>query len=417
MAVFSSRWRDCGDKMDAFLSRTYYLNGGYDNKEGMSKLNSRMEQIEGGYRANRIFYLSVPHEALQDVASSLGDNAQTKKGWNRIIIEKPFGFDAVSSQLFTKSLLSKYEEKQIYRIDHLLGRNLIENLTVLRFSNLVFEPLWSRTYIRNVQVILSEDLSMPRGRYFDGYGVIRDIVHSHMLQTIALLAMEPPISLDGEDIRNEKVKVLRSIRELEPSDVILGQYKATSQDKVDVSLSSRTPTFFAAALYIDNARWDGVPFMIKAGVGLIKHRLEIRIQFNSVPGNLYRERLGHNTDLTTNELILRDVPDEAILVKINNKIPGLGLHLDASELNLLYKDKYNVEVPDSYEHLLLDVIDGDNHLFLRSDELAAAWSIITPVLQWIDQDNMAPELYELGGRGPVGSYYLWAKHGVRWADD
>lgn len=409
--------QNCGDKMDAFLSRTYYLNGGYDNKEGMSKLNARMEQIEGGFRANRIFYLSVPQEALLDVASSLADNAQTKKGWNRIIIEKPFGFDAVSSQWFTKSLISKFEEKQIYRIDHLLGRTLIENLTVLRFSNLVFEPLWSRTYIRNVQVILSEDLTMQTGRYFDGYGVIRDIVHSHMLQTIALLAMEPPISLDGEDIRNEKVKVLRSIRKLEPSDVILGQYKATSGHKVDVSLSSLTPTFFAAALYIDNARWDGVPFLIKAGMGLIKHRVEIRIQFNQVPGNLYRERIGHNTDLATNELILRDVPDEAILVKINNKIPGLGLQLDASELNLLYKDKYNVEVPDSYEHLLLDVIDGDNHLFLRSDELAAAWSILTPVLQEIDKNNIAPELYELGGRGPVGAYYLWAKHGVRWAED
>ncbi|XVE89518.1 hypothetical protein DITRI_Ditri20bG0003000 [Diplodiscus trichospermus] len=409
--------QNCGDKMDAFLSRTYYLNGGYDNKEGMSKLNARMEQIEGGYRANRIFYLSVPQEALLDVASSLADNAQTMKGWNRIIIEKPFGFDSLSSQLFTKSLLSKFEEKQIYRIDHLLGRNLIENLTVLRFSNLVFEPLWSRTYIRNVQVILSEDLSMQIGRYFDGYGVIRDIVHSHMLQTVALLAMEPPISLDGEDIRNEKVKVLRSIRKLEPSDVILGQYKSTSGEKVDVSLSSLTPTFFAAALYIDNARWDGVPFLIKAGVGLIKHRVEIRIQFNHVPGNIYRERIGHNTDLATNELILCDVPDEAILVKINNKIPGLGLQLDASELNLLYKDKYNIEVPDSYEHLLLDVIDGDNHLFLRSDELAAAWSILNPVLQEIDQNNIVPELYELGGRGPVGAYYLWAKHGVRWAED
>ncbi|OMO86216.1 glucose-6-phosphate dehydrogenase [Corchorus capsularis] len=409
--------QNCADKMVAFLSRTYHLNGGYDNKQGMSKLNARMEQIEGGYHANRIFYLSVPQEALLDVASSLANNAQTKKGWNRIIIEKPFGFDALSSQKFTKSLLSNFEEKQIYRIDHLLGRNLIENLTVLRFSNLVFEPLWSRTYIRNVQVILSEDLSMQTGRYFDGYGVIRDIVHSHMLQTIALLAMEPPISLDGEDIRNEKVKVLRSIRKLEPSDVILGQYKATSGDKVDVSLSSLTPTFFAGALYIDNARWDGVPFLIKAGVGLIKHRVEIRIQFNHVPGNLYRERMGHNTDLATNELILRDVPDEAILVKINNKIPGLGLQLDASELNLLYKDKYNVEVPDSYEHLLLDVMDGDNHLFLRSDELAAAWSILTPILQEIDQSNIAPELYELGGRGPVGAYYLWAKHGVRWADD
>ncbi|KAJ8752432.1 hypothetical protein K2173_004068 [Erythroxylum novogranatense] len=409
--------QNCGDKMEAFLSRTYYLNGGYNNREGMSKLNARMKEIEGECEANRIFYLSVPQEALLDVASTIADHAQASKGWNRVIIEKPFGFDASSSRQLTKSLLSKFEEKQLYRIDHLLGRNLIENLTVLRFSNMVFEPLWSRTYIRNVQVILSEDFGIKTGRYFEGYGIIRDIVHSHILQTIALLAMEPPISLDGEDIRNEKVKVLRSIRQLSPNDVILGQYKAVYGDKVDVNLDSLTPTFFGAALYIDNARWDGVPFLIKTGVGLIQHRVEIRIQFHHVPGNLYRERIGHNIDQATNELILRDIPDEAILVKINNKLPGLGLQLDASELNLLYKDKYNVEVPDSYEQLLLDVIDGDNHLFMRSDEVAASWNILAPVLQEMDKNHITPELYELGGRGPIGAYYLWAKHGVRWVED
>ncbi|KAK7337664.1 hypothetical protein VNO77_18249 [Canavalia gladiata] len=409
--------QNCGDKIDAFLGRTYYINGGYDNKYGMSMLNARMEQIEGQSRTNRIFYLSVPQEALLDVASCLASSAQTQKGWNRIIIEKPFGFDALSSQRLTQYLLSNFQEKQIYRIDHLLGRNLIENLTVLRFSNLVFEPLWSRTYIHNVQIILSEDLAVHPGRYFSGYGIIRDIVHSHVLQTIALLAMEPPISLDGEDIRNEKVKVLRSIRKLEPKDVILGQYKASGNDKVDVCLNGLTPTYFAAALYIDNARWDGVPFFVKTGFGLIKHQMEIRIQFRHVPGNVYHECIGHNIDRATNELILRDVPDEAILVRVNNKVPGLGLQLDSSELNLLYKDKYNMEVPDSYEHLLLDVIDGDNHLFMRSDELAAAWNILTPILNEIDKDNILVELYEMGGRGPVGAYYLWAKHGVRWIED
>lgn len=409
--------QNCGDKTDVFLSRTYYINGGYDNREGMSKLNVLMKQFEGKSEANRIFYLSVPQEALINVACSVADNAQSLKGWNRVIIEKPFGFDVLSSHRLTQSLLSKFQEKQIYRIDHLLGRNLIENLTVLRFANLVFEPLWNRTYIRNVQVILSEDLGVQAGRYFDGYGIIRDIVHSHILQTIALLAMEPPISLDGEDIRNEKAKLLRSVRKLEPSDVVLGQYKARAGDKVDVYMNSLTPTYFSAAMYIDNARWDGVPFLIKTGMGLIKHRVEIRIQFRHVPGNLYRERMGHNIDLATNELILRDTPDEAILVRVNNKIPGLGLQLDSPELNLLYKDKYNVEVPDSYEQLLLDVVDGDNHLFLRSDELAAAWNILTPVLNEIDNKNTAPELYELGGRGPVGAYYLWAKHGVPWAED
>ncbi|KAK7259018.1 hypothetical protein RIF29_24612 [Crotalaria pallida] len=409
--------QNCEDKMDAFLGRTYYINGGYDNKHGISLLNARMEEIEGRSKANRIFYLSVPQEALLDVASCLASGAQTQKGWNRIIIEKPFGFDALSSHRLTQSLLLKFEEKQMYRIDHLLGRNLIENLTVLRFANLVFQPLWSRTYIDNIQVILSEDLTVHPGRYFSGYGIIRDIVHSHVLQTIALLAMEPPISLDGEDIRNEKVKVLRSIRKLQPSDVILGQYKGSSRQKVDVSLNGLAPTYFAAALYIDNARWDGVPFLVKTGLGLLKHQMEIRIQFRQVPGNVYHDRIGHNTNSATNELILRDVPDEAIMVRVNNKVPGLGLQLDSSELNLLYKDKYNMEVPDSYEHLLLDVIDGDNHLFMRSDELAAAWTILTPIMNEMDKGNISPELYELGGRGPVGAYYLWAKHGVRWVED
>ncbi|KAM7266140.1 hypothetical protein ACFE04_019524 [Oxalis oulophora] len=265
--------------------------------------------------------------------------------------------------------------------------------------------------------ISDQVMVMSCGWYSDGYGIIGDIVQSHILQTIALLAMEPPISLDDEDIRNEKVKVLRSTRKLDPKDVILGQYKAVSGDKVGFHTNNVTPTYFVAALYIDNARWDGVPFLITTGMGLIEHRVEIRIQFHHVPGNLYRERLGHNIDMSTNELILRDVPDEAFLVRINNKIPGLALQLDASELNLLYKDKYKIEVPDSYEHLLLDVIDGDNYLFMRGDELEAAWNILSPVLKEIDKKNISPELYEVGGRGPIGTFYPWEKHGIRWLDD
>ncbi|XP_062211058.1 inactive glucose-6-phosphate 1-dehydrogenase 4, chloroplastic isoform X2 [Phragmites australis] len=408
---------NCDGKLNEFLKRTYYIDAGHDNKDGMMRLNSRMAHIEGTHAANRIFYLAVPQEALLDVALSLADRAQTKKGWNRIIIEKPFGFTGLSSHRVTQSLLSRFEEKQIYRIDHLLGKDLIENLTVLRFSNLVFEPLWSRTYIRNVQVIFSEETATEiQGRYFGNYGIIRDIVHSHILQTIALFAMEPPVSLEGEDIRDEKVKVLRSIRKVDLEDFVLGQLKDTS-GKVDRYTKSMTPTYFAAAMYIDNARWDGVPFLIRTGMGLMKNRAEIRIQFRHVPGNIYRERFGHDIDLDTNELVLRDQPEEAILLKVNNKVPGLGLQLDASELNLLYRDKYKVEVPDSYEHLLLDVLDGDSHLFMRSDELAAAWNVLTPIIDEIDQNRVAPELYEVGDKGPINAYYLAAKHGVRWDDD
>ncbi|XP_019233488.1 PREDICTED: glucose-6-phosphate 1-dehydrogenase 4, chloroplastic isoform X3 [Nicotiana attenuata] len=408
---------NCEEKMDAFLKRIFYLNGGYDNREGMSNLNTLMEEGEGKFGANRIFYLSVPQEALIDVASSLAEKAQTQRGWNRVIIEKPFGLGLFSSHQLTNSLLSDFEEKQLYRIDHLLGRNTIENLAVLRFSNVVFMPLWNRSYIHNIQVTFSEELGMQTSaRYPNGYGILGDVVHSHIFQTVALLAMEPPVTLDGEDIRYEKVKVLKSIRKLESSDVILGHYEADSGSNFK-DKDNPIPTYFGAVLYVDNARWDGVPFLIKAGRGLKKNRVEIRIQFRRVPGNLYNKDGGHMQNLATNDLILRDVPDEAILVRINNKIPGLGMNLEASELNLLYKDKYNVEITDSYEQLLHDVIDGDNHLFMRSDEVEAAWNVLSPVLSELDNNNVTVERYNFGSKGPDKAGNLWAKHGVQWLDD
>ncbi|XP_024545825.1 glucose-6-phosphate 1-dehydrogenase, chloroplastic [Selaginella moellendorffii] len=419
----------CEEKMESFLKNVYYEHGGYDTCDGMVILDKRLKKLEGSCCANRIFYLSVPHEVVVEVAQCVGTNAQSRSGHTRIIIEKPFGNDVHTSKKMTEGLLSKFTEDQIYRIDHLLGRDLIENLTVLRFSNLIFEPLWNRTYIRNIQILFAEDWGVEgRGRYFDEQGIIRDIVQSHLFQTIGLLAMEPPVSLEGEDIRNEKVKVLRSMRKPALDDVVLGQYKESVSkggssrvpgylSEQDVPADSLTPTFIASVLYIDNGRWDGVPFLIKAGHGLIKHKQEIRIQFRGVPGNLYRDKFGFNIDLATNELVLRVHPDEAINLKINNKVPGLGLQLDSSELNLLYRDKYNTEIPDSYERLILDVIDGDSHLFIRSDELAQTWEIISPLLEEIETHKVAPELYTFGGRGPVGAYYLGAKHGVKWADD
>uniref|UniRef100_A0A803MGJ8 Glucose-6-phosphate 1-dehydrogenase n=1 Tax=Chenopodium quinoa TaxID=63459 RepID=A0A803MGJ8_CHEQI len=381
---------------------------------------------EAGRLPNRLYYLSIPPNIFVDVVRCLSHRASSTSGWTRVIVEKPFGRDSDSSRELTRSLKQYLTEDQIFRIDHYLGKELVENLSVLRFSNLVFEPLWSRNYIRNVQFIFSEDFGTEgRGGYFDNYGIIRDIMQNHLLQILALFAMETPVSLEAEDIRNEKVKVLRSMRPLQLQDVVVGQYKGHTKgnksysgytDDPTVPKNSLTPTFAAAALFIDNARWDGVPFLMKAGKALHTRRAEIRVQFRHVPGNLYKKNFGTDLDKATNELVLRVQPDEAIFLKINNKVPGLGMRLDRSDLNLCYSARYRGEIPDAYERLLLDAIEGERRLFIRSDELDAAWSLFTPLLQALEEKKVAPELYPYGSRGPVGSHYLAAKHNVRWGD-
>ncbi|KAJ6674554.1 GLUCOSE-6-PHOSPHATE 1-DEHYDROGENASE G6PD [Salix viminalis] len=349
---------NCEDKMDQFLKRCFYHAGQYDSEGDFSELDSKLKEKEAGKVSNRLFYLSIPPNIFVDVVRSVGLRASSLNGWTRVIVEKPFGRDSESSGELTRCLKQYLTEDQIFRIDHYLGKELVENLSVLRFSNLVFEPLWSRDYIRNVQLIFSEDFGTEgRGGYFDNYGIIRDIMQNHLLQILALFAMETPVSLDAEDVRNEKVKVLRSMKPLKLGDVIIGQYKGHSKsgrshpaytDDPTVPKGSLTPTFAAAALFINNARWDGVPFLMKAGKALHTRRAE---------------------------------PDEAIYLRINNKVPGLGMRLDRSDLNLLYSARYPREIPDAYERLLLDAIAGERRLFIRSDELDAAWALFTPMLK------------------------------------
>ncbi|MFS7983834.1 putative glucose-6-phosphate dehydrogenase (NADP(+)) [Helianthus anomalus] len=417
---------NCGDKMEEFLQRCFYHSGQYDSEEHFAELDKKLKQKEEGKLSNRLFYLSIPPNIFVDVVRCASCKASSGNGWTRVIVEKPFGRDSESSGELTRSLKQYLAEDQIFRIDHYLGKELVENLSVLRFSNLVFEPLWSRNYIRNVQFIFSEDFGTEgRGGYFDNYGIIRDIMQNHLLQILALFAMETPVSLDAEDVRNEKVKVLRSMRKLRLEDVVIGQYKGQSKggktylgytEDPTVPNDSLTPTFAAAALFIDNARWDGVPFLMKAGKALNTRRAEIRVQFRHVPGNLYKRNFGMDMDKATNELVLRVQPDEAIYLKINNKVPGLGMRLDRSDLNLLYKTRYSKEISDAYERLLLDAIEGERRLFIRSDELDAAWSIFTPLLKELETKKITPELYPYGSRGPVGTHYLAAEYNVRWGD-
>ncbi|MBA0738822.1 hypothetical protein Gogos_012143 [Gossypium gossypioides] len=417
---------NCSEKMDRFLKRCFYHSGQYDSEENFAQLDKKLKKHEGGRVSNRLFYLSIPPNIFVEAVKCASSSASSGNGWTRVIVEKPFGRDSESSAVLTKSLKQYLTEDQIFRIDHYLGKELVENLSVLRFANLIFEPLWTRQYIRNVQIIFSEDFGTEgRGGYFDNYGIIRDIMQNHLLQILALFAMETPVSLDAEDIRNEKVKVLRSMRPLRLEDVVIGQYKSHSKggvtypsytDDKTVPKDSLTPTFAAAALFIDNARWDGVPFLMKAGKALHNKGAEIRVQFRHVPGNLYNRNFGTDLDRATNELVIRVQPDEAIFLKINNKVPGLGMRLDRSNLNLHYAARYSKEIPDAYERLLLDAIEGERRLFIRSDELDAAWALFTPVLKELEEKKIIPESYPYGSRGPVGAHYLAARYNVRWGD-
>ncbi|KDP29934.1 hypothetical protein JCGZ_18503 [Jatropha curcas] len=415
---------NCEEKMDQFLKRCFYHSGQYSSEEHFLELEQKIKENKSGRLSNRLFYLAIPPNMFVDAVRCAERRASSGNGWTRVIVEKPFGSDIDSSRELTRCLKKYLNEDQIFRIDHHMGEELVENLLVLRFSNLIFEPLWSRDYIRNVQLIFSEDFGIEkRGRYFDNYGIIRDIMQNHLLQVLALFAMETPVSLDAEDIRNEKVKVLRSLRPVQLENAVVGQYKgndvtscAAYTNEPTVSSNSLTPTFAAATLFIDNARWDGVPFLMVAGKALHSNRVEIRVQFRHVPGNLYKQKFGTDLDKATNELVLRVQPDEAIYLKINNKVPGLGMRLDLSDLNLLYKSRYRREIPDAYERLLLDAIEGERRLFMRSDELDAAWAVFTPLLKELEEKKIAPELYPYGSSGPIGLHYLAAKHSIRWGE-
>jgi len=305
-----------------------------------------------------------------------------------------------------------------------LGKEIVQNLLVIRFANLIFEPIWNRANISNVQITFKEDIGVEgRGGYFDQYGIIRDVMQNHLLQVVALITMEPPVTYNAEDIRDEKVKALRAILPIREEDVVIGQYtKKKVGDKVypgylddpTVPKGSRTPTFAAAVLHVRNRRWAGVPFLLRCGKGVDERLGEIRIQFHPIPANIF----GEEHLIQPNELILRIQPDEAINLRIMNKAPGLDLRIDRSNLDLKYLSKFSdARIPDAYERLLLDSVKGDKGLFIRNDELAVAWDIFTPMLHKLEEKKVQPEQYPFLSRGPASADYLAAKYGVKFSED
>ncbi len=401
----------CDLRVREFLDRCHYVSGSYDSADSFLDLFVALRETEAGRSAHRLFYLAIPPSIFLDVAHAIGNAGLVSCGsrapWSRVVLEKPFGRDRQSSDALTQAMAEVFVEDQTYRIDHYLGKEVIQNLLVLRFANLVFEPIWRREFIHSVRIDWKEDLSLEgRGGYFDQYGIIRDVMQNHLVQILALVAMEPPQRLDATCIAAEKVKTLRSITPLTLDNIVIGQYGTAAEngkvgnayaDDPTVPAGSRTPTYAAARLAIQNSRWDGVPFLITAGKGLDSRMTEIRIQFRDVPGNMFCVAEGCPQP---NELVIRVQPDEAIYLSLVNKVPGMNLRLETRKLDLQYKAAFTELIPDAYESLILDVIRGDRSLFIRSDELQAAWDIFTPVLHEIEQQRIVPHSYPFGSHGP-----------------
>jgi glucose-6-phosphate 1-dehydrogenase len=404
----------CEQRMDEFLARCHYVAGSYDSRDSFLDLYQVMRSQESGNGANRLYYLAIPPSIFESVARAIGDAGLVSCGerspWSRTVIEKPFGRDRQTSDALTTALSQVFSEEQTYRIDHYLGKEVIQNLLVLRFANIVFEPLWNHKFIESVHIIWKEDIGLEgRGGYFDQYGIIRDVMQNHLLQILALVTMEPPDRLDPQHIAAEKVRLLRSIPPLERQNVVVGQYRAGERkgrrypgyvDDPGVADDSSTPTFACARLSINSPRWKGVPFVMTAGKGLDARMTEIRIRLRELPGNMFCDA---DTCPEPNEIIIRVQPDEAIRLSLTNKVPGMGLEIRETDLNLHYREAFSELIPDAYESLLLDVTKGDRSLFIQKNELEAAWDIFTPVLHELEQSGTVPESYAFGSQGPASA--------------
>ncbi|KAG8786799.1 Glucose-6-phosphate 1-dehydrogenase [Ceratobasidium sp. 428] len=409
-------------KLEEFKSIMSYVSGSYDGDDGYGALRSALEEIESKYQTkeiNRLFYMALPPSVFIPVAQGLRKNCYSPNGTNRIIVEKPFGKDSESCREMMTALKKEWTEDETFRIDHYLGKEMVKNILVLRFANVVFSSGWNSQSIKSVQITFKEPFGTEgRGGYFDEFGIIRDIQQNHLLQVLSILTMERPVSFSAEDIRDEKVKVLRAIPEIKQEDVLLGQYVAANGkpgylDDETVPQNSVCPTFAALTLWINNPRWEGVPFILKAGKALNEAKVEIRIQYRDVTQGIFK-------DISRNELVLRIQPSEAVYVKINAKMPGLYTRALPTEMDLTYKRRFtDTKIPEAYEALILDALKGDHSNFVRDDELDVAWKIFTPILHWIEGRKgpaPRPQPYPYGSRGPKELEAFIAKYGYKRAD-
>ena len=415
---------------DAFASNLYYCSGDYANPESYAQLCKRLTDLEAAKTlgGNRLFYLSTPPEVYPDIVKQLGRACIARpvspNSWTRIIIEKPFGRDLASAKALNEIVLNVFDEKQVYRIDHYLGKDTVQNLLVLRFGNGIFEPLWNRNYVDHVQITASETLGVERrGGFYETAGALRDMIQSHVLQLTSLVAVEPPAAFDATAVRNEKLKVLQSIRpfnlEMVAQSVVRGQYAPGRigdqpvpgyREEPGVKPTSKTETFVAAKLLIDNWRWAGVPFYIRTGKRLEKRSTEIMIQFHAAPHIVFRER-----EVQPNRLVLNIQPDEGISISFGAKRPGTEMSIGNVTMDFSYREGFGDVSRSAYATLLNDCLRGDATLFDRGDSVEAAWSLVDPILDvWGAARTATVPQYPSGSWGPRESDLLLERDGRRW---
>lgn len=420
--------------VDNFIRRCAYHSGDYQDKGLYSSLSERLKKLdeENCIEGNHVFYFATPPNLYSIIGYQLGVSGLAKELGEgspcvRVVVEKPYGRDLESAMALDKELRSVLSERQIYRIDHYLGKETVQNILMFRFANAVFEPIWNRRYVDHVQITVAESIGVEhRAGYFEQAGLLRDMFQNHMLQMLALVAMEPSVSFDADRVRDERVKLLRSIRPF-PLDeldqyIVRGQYGPGSIDGVEVSgyrqepgvaPDSQVETFLAAKLFIDNWRWQGIPFYLRAGKRLPRKVSEIAIIFKRVPHSMFAPL--NPDELSQNVLVLNVQPEEGISLTVQVKHPGQKLCMDSLTMDFHYKEA-GIELPDAYERLLLDCMLSDQTLFWRSDGVEASWSLVTPVLErWAEEEKSCPiTFYKSGSWGPRESERLLARDGRQW---
>jgi len=414
---------------DSFARGLYYVRSDFQDREGYERMRGLLRWLdrERGTAGNRLFYMATAPEEVPGIVGLLGATglARSEEGWSRLVVEKPFGHDLVSARALNQLLRQVFPEDSIYRIDHYLGKETVQNILVFRFANAIFEPIWNRRYVDHVQIAVAESVGVEgRGKYYDRTGALRDMVQNHMMQLLSLMAMEPPVTPEADMVRNEKVKVLKALRLPGPTETpqlaVRGQYGPGYlggrpvpgyRQEPGVAPDSLTETYVALKLFVDNWRWADVPFYLRTGKRLTRRVSEIAVQFRRPPLKLFGAEM---EPAEPNVLALRIQPDEGISLRFAVKLPGLQLDVRPVSMDFLYGTTFG-RTPEAYERLLLDAMLGDATLFARSDEVEAAWEYVTQILRgWEAEPPPQFPNYQAGTWGPAAAQGLITGDGRRW---